>query len=250
MGKMVAGVLGGVALIASVAVAQPAVDPEVADRGQQLYQDHCALCHQDTGTGRPPAFPALSGNDRLGNAARTIRTIRQGTGAMPPFPDLSASETAAVATYVRNAWANSFGGVTPADADAGLSGLEAEGAPASVWDGVFTEAQADRGRATYAGACALCHGRRLNGAPDDPDMPSTPPLARAPFLRTWTGRTLATLFDFTRATMPEDNPGSLTDAEYVDVIAYILSAGAMPAGETELALDRGRLARVVLGPQP
>ena len=53
----------------------------------------------------------------------------------------------------------------------------------SVWEGVFTEAQANRGQAVYDGACGLCHGRRLNGAPDDPDMRSTPPLARAKFLR-------------------------------------------------------------------
>ena len=81
-------------------------------------------------------------------------------------------------------------------------------------------------------------------------MRSTPPLARARFLRNWDGRSLATLLEYTRATMPEDNPGSLTDEEYVDVIAYMLSVGGMPAGETELRPDLGRLARVVIGQQP
>ncbi len=247
--KVMVSVLSLTFVIATGAVAQPVVDPVVFEQGQQLYQDHCAVCHQDSGTGHPPTLPALSGNDQLGNPGRIVRTIRRGTGAMPPFPGLSAAEVTALATYVRNAWANSFGGITTADASAVLEGLEAGGDLASVWDGVFTEGQAERGRAAYEGACGLCHGRRLNGAPDDPDMRSTPPLARARFLRTWDGRSLATLFAYTRATMPEDNPGSLTDEEYADVIAYILSVGGMPAGEAELGRDLGGLARVVIEQQ-
>jgi mono/diheme cytochrome c family protein len=124
------------------------------------------------------------------------------------------------------------------------------GPTATLWDGVFTEAQATRGQAVYAGACAICHGSRLNGAPDDPDMRSTPPLARARFLRVWEGRSLAALFAYSRAAMPEDNPGSLTDQENVDVIAYQLSVGGMPAGDDELQPDPRSLARVVIGPQP
>ncbi len=250
MRKIVVGVLAATFLVATVAVAQPVVDAAVFGQGRQVYQDHCALCHQDAGTGNPPTFPALSGNDQLGNPGRIVGAIRQGAGTMPPFPDLSAAEISAVATYIRNAWANGFGGMTTADATAALEGFETEGDRTSVWDGVFTEAQAARGRAAYPGACGLCHGRRLNGAPDDPDMPSTPPLARARFLRTWDGRSLATLFEYTRATMPQDNPGSLADEEYVDVIAYMLSVGGMPAGEADLRPDPERLARVVFEQQP
>ena len=178
MRKIVVGVLGATLLVATVAVAQPAVDAVVFGQGRQVYQDHCALCHEDAGTGNPPAFAALSGNDQLGDPGLIVSTIRRGAGAMPPFPDLSAAEISAVATYIRNAWANGFGAMTTADATAALEGFETAGDRASVWDGVFTEAQAARGRALYPGACGLCHGRRLNGAPDDPDMPSTPPLAR------------------------------------------------------------------------
>ena len=68
-------------------------------------------------------------------------------------------------------------------------------------------------------------------------MRSTPPLVRARFLREWDGRSLATLFTYTRQTMPEDNPGSMTDQEFVDVIAYMLSFGGMPAGDDELPPD-------------
>ena len=169
---------------------------------------------------------------------------------MPPFPGLAAEEMSSLATYIRNEWANDFGGVTTEEVTAVLEGLGDAGPMASVWDGVFTEAQATRGQGVYTGACAICHGRRLNGAPDDPDMRSTPPLARARFVRVWEGRSLATLFEYTRATMPEDNPSSLTDQKNVDVIAYMLSVGGMPAGDDGLQPDPRILARVVIGPRP
>jgi len=251
--KLLVGVLGMVFVIAPAAVAQQGIDPGLFEQGQQLYQQNCALCHQDSGVGNPPTFPALSGNDRLGDAVRIVRSIHQGGRRMPPFPALTAEEISSLANYIRSAWANGFSAVATEEVAAvleGLEGLEVTGPMASVWDGVFSEAQATRGEAVYEGACGLCHGRRLNGAPDDPDMRSTPPLARARFLRIWEGRSLATLFEYTRATMPENNPSSLTEQEYVDVIAYMLTVGGMPAGEEDLQPDPQSLASVVMRAQP
>lgn len=233
-------------LVAPVAAAAQPNDAALAEQGQQLYAEHCALCHGGSGEGRPPAFPALRDNERLAITARTVRFIRQGAANMPPFPALTAAETASLANYVRNAWTNDFGNVTAGEVAAGLEGSADAGDLTSVWDGVYTEAQAGRGRAAYTGACGLCHGRRLNGAPDDPDMRSTPPLARARFLREWEGRSLAALLAYTRLTMPEDNPGSLADDDYVDVIAYMLSLSRIPAGDGELPTDSRRLALIVI----
>ena len=244
--KIVVGALGLAFVIAPVAVAQQVTDTVLVEQGQQLYQANCALCHKDSGAGDPPTFPALSGNDQLADLVLVVSNIHQGEGNMPPFPDLAAEEMSSLANYVRSAWANNFGSVTIEDVAAVLEGLEDSGQTTSVWDGVFTEEQAKRGQAVYTGACGTCHGRRLNGAPDDPDMRSTPPLARARFLRDWDGRSLATLFEYTRATMPENNPDSLTNDEYVDVIAYMLSVGGMPAGADELQPNPQRLARIVV----
>lgn len=245
-GRMRRGFSHGLLACLLVPAAAAAQVDEAAVEGRRLYEQHCALCHGDSGGGRSTVFPALSGNERLGNAARIVRAVREGIGNMPAFPALSAAETAAVASYVRGAWTNGFAAVTVDEAAALLARLGDAEPTASVWDGVFSEDQAARGRQVYFGACGLCHGRRLNGAPDDPDMLSTPPLARARFLRVWEGRSLAALLAYTRLTMPEDNPASLRDEEYADVVAYMLSMSRMPAGEDELPADSRALANIVI----
>jgi cytochrome c len=120
----------------------------------------------------------------------------------------------------------------------------------SIWDGVFTTAQAERGRAAYTGPCDRCHGSNLDGAAVDPDTLPAPPVAGPKFLRKWDGRSLAALYEYTRATMPTNNPGFLTEQEFVDIIAYMLAAsGALP-GETDLKSDARTLAQIVVSSAP
>jgi mono/diheme cytochrome c family protein len=109
--------------------------------------------------------------------------------------------------------------------------------PVSIWDGVYTEAQAKRGERIYPDSCGKCHGARLDGAPDDPDMFPTPPIAGAKFLRDWKGRTLAAVYEYSRTTMPANNPGFLGDQEFADILAYMLSVSRIPAGADELRPD-------------
>ena len=122
----------------------------------------------------------------------------------------------------------------------------ADGQAISTLDGVFTAAQAQRGELAYTGPCSRCHGYRLDGAPDDPDMLPAPPVAGAKFLRKWRCRSLAVLLEYTRATMPENNPGYLSDQEYADVVAYMLAASDLPVGRTELRADGPMLARTLI----
>jgi len=117
---------------------------------------------------------------------------------------------------------------------------------ASIWDGVFTVEQARRGQTAYTGPCDRCHGYKLDGASDDPDMLPTPPAAGRKFLRAWDGRSLAALFEYTQSTMPANNPGFLTTQELVDVIAYMLLVSGVPAGDTELGIVPRDLAEIVI----
>lgn len=131
-----------------------------------------------------------------------------------------------------------------------LAAVVAAASPRSVWDGVFTEAQVTNGEDVYTGPRSRCHGYRLDGAADDPDMLPAPPVAGPKFLRDWEGRSLAALFQYTRATMPENNPGYLTDQEYADVIAYMLSVSGIPAGRESLMPDPEALGELVIGQEP
>jgi mono/diheme cytochrome c family protein len=117
---------------------------------------------------------------------------------------------------------------------------------ASIADGVFTAEQARRGQIAYTGPCDRCHGYKLDGASDDPDMLPAPPVAGPKFLRKWNGRTLAALFEYLRATMPANNPGYLSDAEIAEIVAYMLASSDMPAGDAPLPSDAQQLARIAI----
>ena len=185
-------------------------------QGRQIYDMNCVVCHQSGGGGTPPDFPALAGNARLADVALIVRLVRQGQGKMLAFPKLTDGEIAALATYVRNAWGNQFGTVAPDRVKAILASLAPSGGPkTSVWSGVYSAAQNKRGEEFHSAACATCHGLRLNGA-GQPDMPPSPAIARATFLRKWSGQTVAALFGYIRAKMPPDNPGTLTDQQSID----------------------------------
>jgi mono/diheme cytochrome c family protein len=121
--------------------------------------------------------------------------------------------------------------------------------PRSIRDGVFTAEQAARGQLAYTGPCDRCHGYKLDGAPDDPDMLPAPPVAGAKFLRKWNGRTLAALYDYLRVTMPANNPGYLSETDVTDIVAYMLAVSGMPAGRDALEPDAVALARIVIVPQ-
>jgi sugar lactone lactonase YvrE/mono/diheme cytochrome c family protein len=106
--------------------------------------------------------------------------------------------------------------------------LWAQDAQKSVWDGVYTEPQAERGAAAYARNCANCHGPQLAGTGE------AKPLTGPEFLANWSGLTMADLFDRTRTTMPLDKPATLSRETYADVLAYVLKFNGYPAGAAEL----------------
>ena len=99
----------------------------------------------------------------------------------------------------------------------------------TVWDGVYTAEQAQRGDPLYAQYCSACHGTVLEGG----EM--APPLAGGPFNANWNGLPLGDLFDRTRVSMPQNNPGSLSRQQYADILAFMLKVGDFPAGAMELS---------------
>ncbi len=66
----------------------------------------------------------------------------------------------------------------------------------------------------------------------------------AAFQASWSGRSVASLFELLRTTMPNDDPGRLTRDEYAAVIAYLLQLNGYPAGERSLPVDAAALERI------
>ena len=116
-----------------------------------------------------------------------------------------------------------------------------------TWSGVYTAAQNQRGEEIHASVCVMCHGARLNGA-GSPEMPPSPAIAGATWLRKWTNQNVAALFVYVRQTMPPDAPGTLTDQQAVDAIAHMLAFTGMPPGDRELPADIKALGTIVIQP--
>ena len=96
---------------------------ELTARGEKVYGANCAACHQPTGQGLPPAFPALVGSKiATGPKEGHINMVLKGKPgtAMAAFGNqLSDTDIAAVVTYERNAWTNKVGDfVQPAEVKA------------------------------------------------------------------------------------------------------------------------------------
>jgi len=103
-------------------------------------------------------------------------------------------------------------------------------APArSVWDGVYSKAQSDRGRKAYDSLCARCHGDTLGGNDD------APALVDELFLKKWEGKSVGTLVEYTRKEMPSDGPGVLNRGQCTDIVAFLLNSNSFPAGNSELS---------------
>src|SRR5581483_322146 len=103
----------------------------------------------------------------------------------------------------------------------------AQAAGKTVLDGVFTDTQAKRGETAYGMTCAGCHGEDLSGR-------AMGPLRGDRFLDRWREDSLDVLFTHIRTRMPANAAGSLSEAAYLDILAYILQANGFPAGPGEL----------------
>ncbi len=120
-----AALMLGVALAAAEATAQapatpapPPVDEAtmtaLMQSGDAVYRRECAVCHGNAGQGG--AGQQLAGYSLLVNTTSVLNQILLGGSYMPPFASgLGNADIAAVATYIRNSFGNSYGAVTEAE---------------------------------------------------------------------------------------------------------------------------------------
>jgi len=103
-------------------------------------------------------------------------------------------------------------------------------------EALFTQAQASAGKAAYERNCASCHGAHVD------DGASAPSLRGPAFLGKYAGKPAADLFTVVSTKMPQGNPGTLSGAEYAQIIAYVLQQNGFATGRQEFAADAAALA--------
>jgi mono/diheme cytochrome c family protein len=95
----------------------------------------------------------------------------------------------------------------------------------TVWDGVYTEAQAARGATAFGQSCSGCHVLAPEGKA---------PLVGDAFWKSFAQKTVGDLLEFVSTYMPNGNPGSLTEPTYRDIVALMLKSNGFPPGTAEL----------------
>jgi len=110
----------------------------------------------------------------------------------------------------------------------------------TVWDGVYSEEQAARGRSQYMQACASCHAADLRG---DSTAPS---LIEESFSFQWGDATVGDLLERIRTLMPSDRPNSLSSQAYRDVVSFILQSNKFPPGAKELDAEPEALRQILI----
>ena len=147
---------------------------------------------------------------------------------------------------------NSFGQAAPERAQAAPVAPDAP--TTTVWDGVYSEAQARRGEQVFKTQCSYCHKDDLSGGFIDDGIGRAPALAGkrafdSSLAERWGGLTLVDMVATVAATMPQQRPATLSVENYVDVVSYLLSKNDARAGPSDLPANVEALSRIVV-PKP
>ena len=241
--------------IGSAAIASRSYYSETqASRGKQQYAQFCAQCHMANLKGAGTA-PALVGDDFLHDYYSVGDLYSKVNVTMPGdnVHGLSTDNYLNIIAYLLQANGlpagaeNLKGDVSAMKRMAIVERKITKSATGSP-DGFYTEAQAARGEGYFRGSCSMCHvvepsqpgnrdmkappGRGFGGAVDkvrinlasDESIPTR-------------SRSVGSLFNKIRTSMPLYDGGGLSTEEYVDIAAYLLRGNGYPAGKEELKPD-------------
>jgi mono/diheme cytochrome c family protein len=229
------------AALVVVSAQQPAAEKKIWDgvytsaqaaRGKAPFESSCARCHnvELAGSQRGPAlkgnaFWSKYENDNLATLFMYLRDNMPQDGPSLVNENIKADSLA----YIMSANGMPAGNdELKADVRA-LEGVKI--AKKTTWDGVFTAAQAERGKQNFlAGRCGGCHKLDLTGE-------RGPALKGDDFLAHWENGSLATLFDKIRETMPPNGANEVTDDAKADIVAYLLQQNGYPAGKADLRAE-------------
>ena len=93
--------------------------------------------------------------------------------------------------------------------------------PLSLVSGIYSEAQAESGAELYNTHCAHCH---LPSFYTNIDV-------------TWKDMSVLDFYYKMSGSMPADNPRTLGQAQYLNLVAWVLAINGYPSGNTSMSLD-------------
>jgi mono/diheme cytochrome c family protein len=204
-----------------------------AARGKPRFETACSRCHniELNGSERGPAlkgnaFWSKFENDNLGSLFTLIRDTMPRDGGASVVSDVVKVD---ILAYIM-----SVSGMPTGNDELKLDLPVLEGikiAKKTTWDGVFTTAQAERGKTNFlSGRCGGCHQLDLSGD-------RGPALKGDDFLAHWENGSLNSLFDKIKETMPPNGANEVTDDAKADIVAYLLQSNGFPAGKAELRAE-------------
>jgi len=124
---------------------------------------------------------------------------------------------------------------SPTTRDQATPAGEATPAGATAAMALYADDQAERGRRVFQDHCSECHySSEMRGTQ---------------FQWVWERQTVGDLLEHLVRTMPEDDPGSLSEPEYLEVVAYILRLNGFEAGARPLAGEGPALTRMLKAPE-
>jgi mono/diheme cytochrome c family protein len=108
---------------------------------------------------------------------------------------------------------------------------QARGQESKIWSGVYTPEQAEQGKALFEANCSTCHKSDLSGD-------RGPALTGNAFFSSWEAGSVNRLYTKIKETMPRNRgTTSLSEDNYVAIVAYILQANAFPPSKNEVELS-------------
>jgi cytochrome c5 len=125
----------------------------------------------------------------------------------------------------------------------GSGGVARAQAPAqgkTIWDGIYTQGQSERGRTIFVASCGRCHNDELAGSERGPALRGDG------FWQRWDNDSFDKLFTKVRDTMPQQGVESLSDDQKILALTYVLSKNGAPAGAKDLTIDLPELEGITI----
>jgi mono/diheme cytochrome c family protein len=112
--------------------------------------------------------------------------------------------------------------------------------PATVWSGVYSKADADRGKQTYARLCSRCHGVDMKGGATEPG------LVGPKFFDRWHDLRLGDIVAYIQSAMPREHDFYVSAPAAREIVSLMLQESGVPPGKAPISSDIATLNQILI----